>query len=94
MIIMQLSYGDFQHQFKLHSRENQFPLGLRALFDHICENHDQGHPYELDVIELCCDYAELSIKDALEDTECETYRDLENSHHVIIPIDEDNILIS
>lgn len=31
--------------------------GLRILFDYIEEVHDEGYPYELDVIGLCCDFS-------------------------------------
>ena len=59
----------FRDAFKRMNRENQFSYeGLGILFDFLedCER-DCGEEYELDVIALCCDFAEdtpLSIAEA------------------------------
>lgn len=51
---------DFENAFRQHKRENQFSyLGLRALFE-MLEYAEKlnGDEIELDVIALCCEYAE------------------------------------
>jgi hypothetical protein len=56
-----VSFNDFQDTFRRFDRQNQFSrFGLRALFDHIEELEEStGEEYELDVIALCCDFAEF-----------------------------------
>ena len=63
-----ITFGQFADAFRDHGRENQFSYaGLRALFDYMEHWEDEtGQPYELDVIELCCDWCEYAS--ALEAT--------------------------
>ena len=52
--------NDFHDAFKSMGRENQFTYeGKQALFDYL-ESYGEGagEEVELDVIALCCDYAE------------------------------------
>ena len=82
---------DFRGEFKAMGRENQFTYeGLQVLFDYLEELEFCNDPYELDVIALCCDFAEETPKeiakyyridiDGLDDDEAlETVREyLEN----------------
>jgi hypothetical protein len=58
----------FRDAFKRMNRENQFSYeGLGILFDFLedCER-DCGEEYELDVIALCCDFAEQHYSDIAE----------------------------
>jgi predicted ArsR family transcriptional regulator len=55
-----LSVYDFRDAFRKAGRAEQFSYdGLEILFDYLeqCEE-DTGSDYELDVIELCCEFAE------------------------------------
>lgn len=51
----------FQDSFRNYGREKQFSYdALRALFEYIEEWEEaSGVKYELDVIGLCCEYAEV-----------------------------------
>jgi len=50
---------DFRDEFKSMGRANQFSYdGLQVLFDYLEELEFCGAPYDLDVIALCCDFAE------------------------------------
>lgn len=58
----------FRQQFHTHGRGEQFSYeGLGLLFDYLEELEHCEEPYELDVIGLCCDFAESSPKDVALD---------------------------
>ena len=61
-MFIQITNSSFHDAFRDHNRLNQFSYyGLNALFDHLAElEADCGKPIELDVIALCCDYAEYN----------------------------------
>jgi hypothetical protein len=78
-MIQTINVSDFRDAFRACGRADQFSYeGLGALFDYL-EDFDGGG-YELDVIALCCDYAEEFwegiAKNYLIDLEgCETEQD-------------------
>lgn len=58
-----LSFSQFAHEFEEYNRGDQFSDdGLRVLYDYLDDLYD----YELDVIALCCTYAESTAKEAIE----------------------------
>ena len=64
MIYKRLNFNDFKAEFKSFGRENQFSENnLKALFEYLEELGD----YELDVIELCCEYTEIDLDVLKED---------------------------
>lgn len=56
-----VSFDDFANAFKRKGRDDQFSrAGLRALFDHLeHEEYATSLSIKLDVIEFCCEYAEV-----------------------------------
>jgi hypothetical protein len=60
---------DFRDAFQKAGRENNFSYdGLRVLFDYIEEVEEScGEEIELDVIGLCCDFAESHWSDIAND---------------------------
>jgi len=60
-----ISINDFQRAFIDYGRATQFSNeGLDGLFDHLEDTFDSiGEEYELDVIELCCEYSEYDSVD-------------------------------
>ena len=53
----------FKQQFRLYGRSDQFSSnGLTALFNYLEEvyGEDGEYEYALDVVSLCCDFAEFS----------------------------------
>jgi len=61
----QITLSDFRDQFRAHGREEQFTYdGLTVLFEYL---EDALPEYELDVIELCCEYAELTFSEFAAD---------------------------
>lgn len=96
MIIHQLSLNDFVAVFKHRGRENQFSLkALEALFDYYHEvSEDSGTPFEMDVIGICCDWQELTFKEACEQTGCEDMEDVNDNHFVLmVDIEEETCLL-
>jgi hypothetical protein len=63
------SVYQFRDAFTQANRGTQFSYeGLEVLFDYLEELSDSiGEPYELDVIALCCDYAEDTPLSIAED---------------------------
>ena len=55
-----INYYDFKNEFRSHDRADQFSVpALRALFEYLEElEEDCGEEIELDIIGLCCEYAE------------------------------------
>jgi hypothetical protein len=62
MITMNVDRYDFREAFRAFGRADQFsPAALDALFEYLDElSDDTGEPYSLDVIALCCEWAEYS----------------------------------
>lgn len=63
-----VSVSDFRDSFRRCGRENQFSYeGLQVLFDYLEEYEESaGEEIELDVIALCCEYAESTFEELAE----------------------------
>lgn len=63
-----VNFYDFHRAFIDMRRKDQFSTeGLKLLFEHLEQYEDEtGTELELDVIALCCEYAEEPIKDVAE----------------------------
>lgn len=66
-IIQPVNQSDFIAAFHRMGRGDQFShAALLALFDHLDGLSDEaGEPLELDVIALCCEYEELTLRQAI-----------------------------
>jgi len=82
MIVNYVSKSEFRDEFTKMNRENQFSYkGLNALYDYIEEYYQEADkPYELDVIELCCEYTEY---DNLQDFNNDYNREYENIDDIV-----------
>ena len=71
-----VNFCDFQDAFRAHDRKDQFSYaGKRALFDYLEEyEKDTGEEMELDIVALCCDFAEYSDIEELK----KDYPDIED----------------
>ena len=71
-----INFYDFRQAFERYGRENQFSHeGLSTLFDMLEEyEQDIDKEIELDVIALCCDFAEYDSFEELTDN----YNTIEN----------------
>ena len=63
-----VTLSDFRDAFRAAGRKDQFSYdGLRVIFDYFEELEDSiGEPVELDVVSICCDYAEMTPEEVLE----------------------------
>jgi len=62
---MTINFSDFKRAFKTYGREDNFSCdALREIFDCLEEVHDGD--YDLDVIAICCDFSESSVKELVE----------------------------
>lgn len=86
----------FHQRFADYNRKDQFSsAGLSALFDYLEEYEEScGTEIELDVIALCCDYSEISIKDIEQETGCKSLEELQDNTTVITVDDETVIYAS
>lgn len=64
-----VNFSDFAQAFRDMNRSDNFSReGLKALFDFLEDMEDQtGEDYNLDVIALCCEFAESSIEEIISD---------------------------
>ena len=92
-MIAQVNFCDFTDAFKSMGRKDQFSYdGLRVLFAYLEEwESDLGSPLELDVVALCCEWVEEPIKDALENYDLETLKELEDAT-TVLRINEETIV--
>ena len=81
-IVQTLSKSSFIDAFKQSSRKDQFSYeALEAIFDYLEEYSDStGEPVELDIVGICCDWAEEGwegiAKDYVVDlSDCESEQD-------------------
>ena len=89
---------DFERAFSLSGRENQFTYeGKKALFEYLEQyEEDCDTEIELDVIALCCEYAEYeSLEEFHKDYDKEEYPDLDaiSDHTQLIEIDTNSFII-
>ena len=70
--------------------------GLMALFNFFEQLEDDiGEPMELDVIAVCCEFSELTLKEAAEQYDIEDDDIIEwlRDNTIVIPVDDDTIII-
>ena len=79
----------FHDEFRSIRPDNFSHSGLNALFDYF-ENADN---FELDVIEICCDFSQYTVEDALKAYGLESIEELEHNT-IVLPCDDDTIIIA
>ena len=88
----EISFSEFHDQFMSCRPENFSYEGLRLLFDYLVQyEEDTSIKIELDVIAICCDYSEDSIKNVLENYSLESLEELERET-IVLKIDDENII--
>lgn len=91
-IIEKYDFSLFRARFEDYGRQDQFPNGLRELFEYLESlSEDIGEDFELDVIALCCDFAEIPIEDIERETGCEDLEDLRRCT-TVIDVDDETII--
>jgi len=78
-MMMTVSFSEFTHTFHTMDRGNQFSYdALEALYHYLNDTAlNDGIDYELDVIELCCEYVEYeTAAKCLEEFMPDRYQDI------------------
>ena len=87
----------FERTFKNMDRGEQFSYdGLKALYEYFVEyEEDTGTEVELDVIALCCEYAEYDNLKEFQADYGEKYESIEDISDAtaLIPIDDNAFII-
>jgi hypothetical protein len=87
----------FERAFKNMDRCEQFSYdGLKALYEYLVEyEEDTGEEIELDVIALCCEYAEYDSLKEFQADYGEKYESIEaiSDATALIPIDDNAFII-
>jgi hypothetical protein len=86
-----VTLNQFRDAFRHCGRGEQFSYkALNALYDYLEEVGDEtGQEYDLDVIALCCEYAEYGdLEEFREDYDADIYQTMEDIENVttVIPI--------
>jgi hypothetical protein len=87
---------DFIRAFEQVRPDNFSRAGLSALYDYLEQyEEDTDEQIELDVIALCCDYAEYDSLEEFQKDYGEDYESIEDieSETTVIPIDDDGFII-
>tara|TARA_R110001583_G_scaffold49897_1_gene155994 strand:+ start:1702 stop:2001 length:300 start_codon:yes stop_codon:yes gene_type:complete len=88
---------DFERAFKNFERMNNFSYdGLKALFEYLEDyEEDTGEEIELDVIALCCDYAEYDSLNEYNDDYGTKYSEIDaiQDDTTLIKIDDNSFII-
>lgn len=98
MIVKELSFWDFKNEFEDYGRENQFSEeGLEILYEYLVGwAEETGAPIVLDVIGLCCDFAEYSDIEEYNREYDETFNtpeELGYYHNVIGVLDDGGFVV-
>ena len=93
-----INFYDFERAFGTDTYKNQFThQGKKALFEYLEEYEDStGEQIELDVVALCCDYAEYdNIEEFWLEYDQEDYPDMDAIEYntQVIMIDDEAFLI-
>ena len=93
MLTLELCESDFVRLFDEYNRSEQFSIpARRKLFQYLDQlSDDIGEDIKIDVIAICCDYVESTIKEALENYNLESLDDLRD-HTQVIEIDDETII--
>ena len=87
---------DFERAFKNFERDNFSYDGLKALFEYLEEYEDStGEEVELDVIALCCEYAEYDSLSEYNDDYGTKYSEIDaiQDDTTLIKIDDNSFII-
>ena len=90
-----ISVSVFRDEFQAYGRGDQFSYdGLTVLYDYLEDLHGVLGDYDLDVIELCCSYAEYkSFEELKSDYQIETLEELQQET-MVLEVGEKGLLIA
>jgi len=92
-----ITKSDFTSAFHRMNRGEQFSYkGLIALYDYLEQyEEDTGEQIELDVIAICCEYAEYESLEEFQEDYGDDYQSIDEIEQVttVISVDDDGFII-
>jgi len=92
-----ITKSDFTSAFHRMNRGEQFSYkGLIALYDYLEQyEEDTGEQIELDVIAICCEYAEYESLEEFQEDYGDDYQSIDEIEQVttVIPVDDSGFII-
>ncbi len=95
-MIQTISEWDFARAFEQVRPDNFSRAGLSALYEYLEQyEEDTDEQIELDVIALCCDYAEYESLEKFQEDYSEDYESIEDIERetTVITVDDDGFII-
>jgi hypothetical protein len=92
----QINEYDFIRAFEQVRPDNFSRAGLSALYDYLEQyEEDTGEQIELDVIAICCEYAEYESLEEFQEDYGDDYESIEDieSETTVISVDDDGFII-
>lgn len=88
-----IGFSKFKDAFNAIRPNNFSCEGLQVLFDHLeeYEGADSESGIELDVIAICCDFSESTIKEVLRDYDLDSLDQLEQNT-MVLKVDDDIVI--
>ena len=91
-----ISEYDFIRAFEQVRPDNFSRAGLSALYEYLEQlEEDIGNPIKLDVIAICCEYAEYESLEEFQEDYGDDYQSIDEIEQVttVIPVDDDGFII-
>jgi hypothetical protein len=92
----QINEYDFIRAFEQVRPDNFSRAGLSALYEYFEQlEEDIGNPIKLDVIGICCEYAEYESLEEFQEDYGDDYESIEDieSETTVISVDDDGFII-
>lgn len=88
-----INKSEFVDLFDQYGRSEHFSqLGRRKLAEYFEDLEEVlGEEIDIDIIAICCDFSEISIKDITKETGCNSLEDLKDNT-TIIEVNEEKII--
>ena len=95
-MIQTISEWDFARAFEQVRPDNFSRAGLSALYEYLEDYEDStGEQIELDVIAICCEYAEYESLEEFQEDYGDDYQSIDEIEQVttVIPVDDSGFII-
>lgn len=95
-MFQQISKYDFARAFEQVRPDNFSRAGLSALYEYLEQlEEDIGNPIELDVIAICCEYAEYESLEEFQEDYGDDYQSIDEIEQAttVIPVDDSGFII-
>jgi hypothetical protein len=94
-MFQRVTLSDFRDAFRAQGRRDQFSYdGLRVIFEWLEEYEESSdEPVELDVVAVCCDYAEMTPEEIIDAYGISFDPDVDDAEDVAVDYLEEHSMI-